>query len=81
MTRWFVIIAAIGAIAVEGFLPLGAAQPASPAAIELWRDAGVTPFTGRIEAPSFSLPDLTGRSVRLKDFRGRVVLLYFWATW
>ncbi|MBI2903074.1 MAG: redoxin domain-containing protein [Candidatus Methylomirabilis oxyfera] len=74
------IIAIIAAIAVEGFLPLGAAQPASPAAIELWRDAGVTPFTRRIDAPSFSLPDLTGRSVRLKDFRGRVVLLYFWAT-
>ncbi|MBI4381808.1 MAG: redoxin domain-containing protein [candidate division NC10 bacterium] len=38
------------------------------------------PFTGRIDAPSFTLPDLAGRSVRLKDFRGRVVLLYFWAT-
>lgn len=29
----------------------------------------------------FELLDLGGRSVRLRDFRGRVVLLNFWATW
>lgn len=32
-------------------------------------------------APAFALPDLTGETVRLADFRGKVVLLYFWATW
>jgi peroxiredoxin len=34
-----------------------------------------------IAAPEFELLDLTGRPVRLRDFRGRVVLLNFWATW
>jgi len=32
-------------------------------------------------ASDFELLDLSGRPVRLRDFRGRVVLLNFWATW
>jgi len=32
-------------------------------------------------APSFARPDLSGRMVSLAAYRGRVVLLDFWATW
>jgi thiol-disulfide isomerase/thioredoxin len=32
-------------------------------------------------APGFELKDLKGRVVRLSDYRGKVVLLNFWATW
>jgi thiol-disulfide isomerase/thioredoxin len=32
-------------------------------------------------APPVVLRDLRGRTVRLKDFKGKVVLLNFWATW
>lgn len=32
-------------------------------------------------APDFPLPDLEGNVQRLSDFRGKVVLLNFWATW
>ena len=32
-------------------------------------------------APDFTLKDINGESVSLKDFRGKVVLLDFWATW
>ncbi len=32
-------------------------------------------------APNFTLSDINGRDVSLSDFRGKVVLLEFWATW
>lgn len=32
-------------------------------------------------APAFSLPDLDGRNISLDQYRGKVVLLDFWATW
>jgi len=32
-------------------------------------------------APNFSLPDMAGQKVELKDYRGKVVFLNFWATW
>ncbi len=32
-------------------------------------------------APAFSLTDLSGNKLDLKDYRGKVVLLDFWATW
>ena len=38
-------------------------------------------YRPRKPAPAFALPSLDGRTVRLEDFRGKVVLLFFWATW
>lgn len=32
-------------------------------------------------APDFSATDIDGKPISLKDYRGKVVLLYFWATW
>jgi thiol-disulfide isomerase/thioredoxin len=32
-------------------------------------------------ATDFSLPDLSGRTITLSSYRGKVVLLDFWATW
>jgi len=45
--------------------PIGAARPPAPG------DA----------APPFTLDDLDGREVALSSFRGRPLILHFWATW
>ena len=33
------------------------------------------------DAPDFTLNDLSGKPVRLSDFRGKTVVLVFWASW
>lgn len=43
--------------------------------------AGILQGRGKMVAPSFELEDLDGKRVKLEDFRGKVVLLDFWATW
>jgi len=35
----------------------------------------------RKPAPEFALKDIDGRTVNLSDYKGKVVLLNFWATW
>ncbi len=34
-----------------------------------------------LKAPVFELKDLNGQTISLEDFRGKAVLLNFWATW
>jgi len=42
---------------------------------------GAVKFNEGTIAPDFSIEDLTGTQVNLADFKGKVVLLNFWATW
>jgi peroxiredoxin len=46
------------------------------------RNAGPTTHLSQSKpAPDFSLQSLDGKTTRLSDFRGKAVLLNFWATW
>jgi cytochrome oxidase Cu insertion factor (SCO1/SenC/PrrC family) len=66
-------------VALLAGLPIGLVAAAPPAS--LLETLQLARPTSRLEAPAFDLPRLDGRPVRLGDLRGRVVLLYFWATW
>ena len=41
----------------------------------------VTPFWVHAETAEFELPDLDGKLRRLSEFRGKWVLVNYWATW
>lgn len=43
--------------------------------------AGLTRLADAPLAPDFSLLDIDGAVYRLSDYRGRVVIVNFWATW
>jgi peroxiredoxin len=60
-------------------------QPPSPVATAASSDQQATdavssPLLNK-PAPSFALRDLAGHSVSLADYRGKAVLINFWATW
>ena len=42
---------------------------------------GAFKFNKDTVAPDFFMENLAGNRVKLEDFRGKVVLLDFWATW
>ena len=44
-------------------------------------DNGGTKEENKIMAPDFSLKDLDGNTVKLSDYRGKIVFLNFWASW
>lgn len=60
-------------------LPLLAAAllPSSAAATDL----PLADLPGHVEAPEFELPDLSGTVRRLSTYRGRPILVNFWAVW
>jgi len=66
---------AVAALVVALLLPLAAAAAPDFAALDIQRYEAPKP------APEFTLPDLDGRPVKLTDLRGKVVLLFYWATW
>jgi peroxiredoxin len=42
---------------------------------------GLTALTEKKMAPDFELSDLDGKIHRMSDYRGKVVIVNFWATW
>src|SRR5450755_1688855 len=44
-------------------------------------ESNIKPEAKRQRAPGFSLKDANGDAVNLADYKGKVVLVNFWATW
>ncbi len=60
---------------------LSGCTPGGPFDVEEKPTRPVKTEAERKSAPSFSLKDADGRTVTLADYKGKVVLLNFWATW
>jgi thiol-disulfide isomerase/thioredoxin len=63
------------------FLQVEKATSASPPECPSCNSFGVQRFQEKKEAPAFSLKGLDEKPVNLSDFKGKPVLITFWATW
>ena len=80
--RW--MLAAAGAVALGlsaiPFVSGRASEPGGPAVVPA--TAAIATCDGKNrKAPDFTLKDMHGKDVRLADYKGKVVLINFWATW
>jgi thiol-disulfide isomerase/thioredoxin len=48
---------------------------------DLFSKIKIDPIKGDKKAPDFSLSDLNGNKVEMKQLKGKTILLNFWATW
>jgi len=70
------------AVLLAGLLALaGTAMVAAQEAADQELSYQFTPLDPPLAAPDFVLPDMDGEQHALQDYRGKVVLLNFWATW
>ena len=65
----------IGALAVVALAATAAGAAPDFAALQ------IQPYAPPKPAPAFTLRALDGTAQRLEDLRGKVVVLFFWATW
>src|SRR5437763_938694 len=83
--RW--IVAALAALALALLtmaVPLRwpwAAKPTTPAQTAKVPVASTCPADAKTANLNFTMKDMHGTDVKLADYKGKVILLDFWATW
>jgi peroxiredoxin len=80
----FVAVALSGLLVVQFMRLLGPAQAREmEAACRGLRPTAQSPAFGQLpaRASDFTVQDHTGKTVKLSDYRGKVVLVNFWASW
>ncbi len=70
----------LGIAAVALVAALGLSKPAAATSHD-FQVLGLQPPKEEVEAPDFTLKDLNGKKVQLRDFRRKVIFLNFFATW
>ena len=53
----------------------------APMVTAQFSEAGVQKLRVAVDAPAFTLKDLGGGKISLKELRGKIILLNFFATW
>lgn len=60
---------------------MGLAQPNRSQGVNYKLVPNLEPLKDQSPTPDFTLPDPAGKKLSLKDFRGKLVFLNFWASW
>ena len=63
------------------FIPCLQAASSSQPDLPSCDSFGIQRFQEKKEAPAFSLKGLDGKQASLSDFKGKPLLIVFWATW
>jgi len=53
----------------------------APMVTAQFSEAGVQKLRVAVDAPDFTLKELSGGKISLKELRGKIILLNFFATW
>jgi peroxiredoxin len=77
-----VLVLTAASIVYSKYKPqVGVAQLPKEDPIESANTTQTTGTTEKTMAPDFSLKDLNGKTVKLSDYRGKIVILNFWTVW
>jgi thiol-disulfide isomerase/thioredoxin len=80
-SQLFGLLSLSGATVLAQLAPTAIVSPPAPAGSRQSPSAKLPILAAGVVAPDFVMRDINDQEVRLSDFKGKVVILDFWATW